>query len=71
MRSGRRVFGLLVIVGAQGCALAPEPARDEIAVKALPNTRKPDLMSGMSRLAVNSTIALRMARNGDFSFDSR
>lgn len=37
--AGRHVFPLLVIVGAQGCALAPEPGRDEIARKALPNTQ--------------------------------
>lgn len=41
----RRVLALLVIVGAQGCALAPEPTRDEIAVKALPNTRMPPTWS--------------------------
>src|SRR5687768_13560574 len=45
MRSGGRVFALLLIVGAQGCALAPEPGRDEIAVKALPNARMPQSWS--------------------------
>lgn len=41
----RHVFPLLVIVGAPGCALAPEPGRDEIAGKALPNTHVPSSWS--------------------------
>src|SRR5687767_8133544 len=45
MRNGGRVLALLVLGGAQGCALAPEPSRDEIAGKALPNTRVPQAWS--------------------------
>jgi len=45
MRIGRPFFPLFVLVGAQGCALAPEPGRDEIAGKALPNTQVPSQWS--------------------------
>jgi multidrug efflux system outer membrane protein len=45
MRNGRRVLPLLVIVSAQGCVLAPEPGREEIAGKALPNTQVPPAWS--------------------------
>lgn len=41
MRSRVPVIPLLVIVGTQGCALAPEPGRNEIAGRALPDTHVP------------------------------
>ena len=45
MRIRKPILPLLVIVGAQGCVLAPEPSRDEIAGKALPNTQIPPAWS--------------------------
>lgn len=54
MRIGRCVVPLLVVVGAQGCALAPPPGRDEIAGKALPNTHFP---SNWSAPAASGPVA--------------
>lgn len=45
---------MLVIVAVQGCALAPEPGRDEVASKALPNTSVP---SNWSAPAVTGAVA--------------